>query len=100
MRHRKYVSLRITKYVTNGNEGRPVGLNFSRIFYLSVRDFFTDFFTRCSRILFMYMLRALRMPADAAEDDKNGIDGGCDVMKVTLSKSAEREPIRRFSGPP
>jgi hypothetical protein len=43
------------------------------------------------------MLRALRMPAEAAEDDKNGIDGGCDVMKVTLSKSEGR---RRFSGPP
>jgi hypothetical protein len=33
------------------------------------------------------------MFAEAAEDDKNDLDGSCDVMAVTLSKSAGRQPI-------
>jgi hypothetical protein len=95
---------RITKYVTiTETSDNPVGLIFFHA--SSIRrstDFFTEFFHPVVHgILFTFFffltLRVLRMPAEAA---KNDVDGSCDVMTVTLSKSAGRQPIRRFSGPP
>jgi hypothetical protein len=40
------------------------------------------------------------MPPEAGEGGKNDVDGGCDVMNVTLRTSAGRQPMARSTAPP
>jgi hypothetical protein len=45
-------------------------------------------------------LRALRMPLEPGDGGKSHVDGGCDIMKVTLHTSAGRQRMARSTAPP